>query len=219
MVEISLFPRALRLYFGALMSNTKLIAINVGILIGGLLVWKIVTHWSEWSLPVKFVVFMLLIVVVGVPVIASIVPRIGDRIGDFFYSAPERVEQDPYTKVAVKVTQGDYEGAIDGYRNIAKTDPGNRFPVVEISKIQLEHLEDLESAITTLQIALGSGEYGDNGDAFFIFRLAELYLEEKEDTAKAKEYLQSAIERFPDTRFSANATHKLHEIDQTAFHR
>ena len=201
------------------MSNKKLIAINLAILIGGLLIWKIATSWSGMSVPEKFIVFMLVVIGVGVPIMASIVPRIGDRIGEFFYSAPEKVEQDPYTKAAVKVTQGDYDGAIADYRRLAKGDPGNRFPVVEISKIQFEQLEDLDGAITTLQMALGSGEYGDNDDAFFIFRLAELYLDEKNDPEKAKEYLESAIARFPGTRFAANATHKLHEIDHTVYHR
>lgn len=195
------------------MSNFKLIVTNIAILIAGIVLWKIWSNWGTWDVPTKFGVFMLLFIALGVPAVAYIMPQIGDKIGDFFYSAPEMVAEDPYAKAAATLSRGDYNEALAAYRTLATDNPGDRFPVVEISKIQLDKLENVDGAIATLQSALDRGNWRENDEAFFIFRLADIYSQQKKDKERARQYLQIAIEKFPETRHSANATHKLHELD------
>ena len=201
------------------MSNKKLLILNICILVIGLLIWKLSTSWSTMGMGEKFIVFMLLFLAIGVPGVAYIVPQIGDKISDFFYNAPEQVEPDPYEKAAAKLSAGDYNGAIRDYRNILKDNPNDRFAVIEISKIQHEKLNKLEESIQTIEQAVNAHEWPDDDAAFFFFRLSDLHVNEKQDAEKAKQFLNEVIARFPDTRHSANATHKLHEIEQAVYHR
>ena len=110
------------------------------------------------------------------------------------------------------VAQGEYEGAIAAYRAVTLAQPENRFPWVEIAKIQHDNLEDPDASIATLRAALESREWRVNDTAFFMFRLAELYEEVKDDTPQSVSILEQVVELFPETRHSANATHRLREL-------
>ena len=103
-------------------------------------------------------------------------------------------------------------GAIDAYREVATEQPDNRFPWLEISKIQHDNLEDPDAAIKTLREALESSDWRVNDAAFFMFRIAEMYEVDKKDQAQAVAILQQVVETFPETRHSANATHRLREL-------
>ena len=200
------------------MSNTKIITLNLLIALVAIYCWWMFTNWATWDqeseVGLQFVSVMGLTVLGGILFVLFVLPRIGESIGAFFYSAPAKIEPDAFTKAAAKVTQGDYEGAIEAYREIALDEPDNRFPVIEIAKIQQDHLDNVDAAITTLEGAVESKEWPINDATFFIFRIQDLYLNEKNDEARAKELLKLVIEKFPDTRHSANAHHKLNEINQ-----
>jgi tetratricopeptide (TPR) repeat protein len=200
------------------MSNTKIITLNLLIALVAIYCWWMFTNWATWDqdseVGLQFVSVMGLTILGGILFVLFVLPRIGESIGAFFYSAPAKIEPDAFTKAAAKVTQGDYEGAIEAYREIALDEPDNRFPIIEIAKIQQDHLDNVDAAITTLEGAVESKEWPINDATFFIFRIQDLYLTEKNDEARAKELLQLVIEKFPDTRHSANAHHKLNEINQ-----
>ncbi|MEC8942508.1 MAG: tetratricopeptide repeat protein, partial [Verrucomicrobiota bacterium] len=119
---------------------------------------------------------------------------------------------DPMHDARVFLARGDYEAAIAAYRAVARTQPENRFPWVEIAKIQHDNLEDSDASIETLRTALESREWRVNDMAFFMFRLAELYEVDKEDKPRAVSILEQVVELFPETRHSANATHRLREL-------
>ena len=51
-----------------------------------------------------------------------------------------------------------------------------------------------------------------NNAAFYLFRIAGIYEEEKEDMDSTVQLLQQIVELFPETRHSANATHRLREL-------
>ncbi len=195
------------------MSNRKLITLNLAILILGLLLWKISTRWAEWDIGVKFIVIMIGLIVLAVLTVTFILPTLGDMVANFFYSAPEKVEPDAHAKAASKLAQGDYAGAIREYQAMAKEAPNARFPIVEIAKIQLEKLEQPDLAIQTLELALAQRAWPEDDEAFMLFRIAELHLEHRHDPARASEYLHTITERFPSTRHSANATHRLRELE------
>ena len=88
----------------------------------------------------------------------------------------------------------------------------NRFPIFEIAKIHHEHLRDIDSAIKTFEDSLASKEWAENDAAAMIFRLQQIYLEDKQDEEQATKLLEIVIEKFPETRHSANAHHRLNEL-------
>ena len=141
-----------------------------------------------------------------------ILPKAVHRFTHMFYGSAEEVEADPMHDARAFFARGDYEGAIAGYRAVALAQPENRFPWVEIAKIQHENLEDLDASIETLRTALESREWRVNDTAFFMFRLADLYENEKDDKPQSVSILHQVVELFPETRHSANATHRLREL-------
>ena len=195
------------------MTPKKIVALNFAILALVLSAW-LLSKWSSMDVISRFATFLLLTVGVAICFAMLILPAIGEWVGNLFYSAPEEVEQDKFTEAASKLAQGDYEGAIKAYLHISKEEPETRFPHVEIAKIQLEKLDDVDTSITTIQSALDSREWPENDAAYFMFRLSELYQQHKGDDETAKIFLRQVMEAFPETRHSANAHHRLNEIEQ-----
>ena len=201
------------------MTAKKLIIINIGIALFAILVWWVFTNWEQWgdekegNVMMQFVGIMAITLVLGILFVTVVLPNLGDRIGDFFYSAPEKSEPDAYSKAAAKVTQGDYPGAIEAYQAIADEEPDNRFPIVEIAKIQHDNLGDIDAAIHTLENAVDGKEWNIDDAAFIIFRLHDIHLYDKENPVRARQLLEMVVAKFPDTRHSANAHHKLNELN------
>lgn len=166
-----------------------------------------------------FILYIVLAFFIGFIAISYVVPWIGDRLSNLFYAPEEDAEEDPRAPAMALLAQGEYEAAVQELQKLAKQLSGDRFPVVEIAKIYEEKLHQPELAIATYQkaITLGDQEWRENDLAFFKFRLADLSVEVHQDFAKAKELLEQVIIDFPDTRNSANATHKLRELEQAEF--
>lgn len=199
------------------MTAKKIFALNFAILAVGLGVW-LLSKWSGMDVIQRFATTLLLTAGAAIAFAMFVLPSLGEWVGNLFYSAPEEVEQDKYAEAASKLAQGDYNGSIRAYRTIAKNEPDTRFPHVEIAKIQLEHLGDVDAAIVTIQNALDLQDWPENDTAYFMFRLAELYQQHRGDDETAKGILNRVMETFPETRHSANARHRLNEIEQ-AVHR
>ncbi len=196
------------------MTNKKLILILISVSATVLLAWTISSKWNEWEIGTKFVATFFIAIGLGLFVVLVLLPSLADKIGAFFFSAPEQIKPDPLIKAAAKVSQGDYEGAIKAYRAIASEEPENRFPVFEIAKIQQEYLNDVDAAIETFEDSLENTDWAENDAAAILFRLQQIYLESKQDEEHAKALLQTVIDRFPETRHSANAHHRLNEINK-----
>lgn len=148
---------------------------------------------------------------VGIAFVIHVLPMIAHRFTHAVYDSAEEVELDPMHDARSKVAQGDWEGAIEAFRAAAAAEPLNRLPYVEISKIQLEQLEDPQAAVHTLRHAIEDQEWQENDAAYLMFRLAEIYDTNLEDRNSAGTIMQQVIEQFPETRHSANARHKLRE--------
>lgn len=157
---------------------------------------------------------MLAGVYLGGLFIMYILPAITDKATHMVYDSGEQVEKDPLHDARAAHARGDYEEAISVYLSVSNDDPYNRLPWVEISKIQHDNLEDPDAAIHTLSNALEKQEWPVNDAAYFMGRLSEIYLEDKEDKESAITILKQMIETFPETRHSANATHKLREMGE-----
>ncbi|MCF7731115.1 MAG: tetratricopeptide repeat protein [Akkermansiaceae bacterium] len=147
----------------------------------------------------------------GVLFVALVLPAIAHKLTHAIYDSGEMVERDPMHDAHSLLAQGNYTGAIEAFKEAAKTDPLNRLPWVEIAKIQRLQLKDPDTAITTLRAALEGQEWQMSDAAFLLFRLAELYDEDRTDRSTAAAIMMQIMEEFPETRHSANARHKMHE--------
>ena len=153
-------------------------------------------------------------VYVGVLFVLYILLAITDKATSAVLDSNELVETDPMHDARAAHARGDYDEAIAVYREVADADPYNRLPWVEIAKIQHDKLEDPEASIATLRSALESQQWPINDAAYFMGSLATLYNEDLEDRDSCIMILNQMIELFPETRHSANATHKLREMDE-----
>ena len=174
------------------------------------------------KLPSMDVGSQFVLTVVGGTVIAIVavkyfVPRFGDWVGTFFYSAGEVIVPDDTMKAAAKVAQGDYEGAIAEYEKMLSENPDNTLAIQEIAKIRAQKLGEPEKALLFLQQQLENRDWTEDGAAFLMFRIAELYQETLHDYAAAESVLQQVIADLPNTRHSANAHHKIHEVQEAQF--
>ncbi|MEN9974361.1 MAG: hypothetical protein RLZZ282_367 [Verrucomicrobiota bacterium] len=149
--------------------------------------------------------------VIGVFFVLHILPNCVQRVTHAIYDSSEMVDRDFMHDARSLMAQGDYQGAIEAFREAAKADPLNRLPWVEIAKIYKSHLGDPGSAVKTIRLALESQEWEVNDAAYFLFRLAELYDEVEGNRPAAVAIMQQVIDQFPMTRHSANANHKLHD--------
>lgn len=148
---------------------------------------------------------------VGIVFVLEVLPAIAQKLTHAVYDSGEMVEQDAFHDARVLMAQGEWEGAIESFREAASQDIMNRMPYIEIAKIQRIHLEDPGAAIETLRDAIEGQEWEEKDAAFLMFRLAEIYDQDAGDRESAVAIMEQVMEQFPETRHSANARTKLHE--------
>lgn len=155
-----------------------------------------------------FIAAVILAGVAGVVLAVTVVPAIGERVGAFFYSPDEEMEPDPHGPAVSLYAQGDYEGAIEAYRELLEKQPDDLQCASEIARIYAEKLEDPAKAAECLEDAL-EVDHGQDETAHLAFRLVDLYENDLDDHPRAVALLNQVIDTMPDTRHSANARHRL----------
>lgn len=120
-------------------------------------------------------------------------------------------------KAVAKMAQGDYEGAIEEYEEMLRNEPDKPFPIGEMARIYAEKLKDPQKALAVLQKHLNSHAWPEDDSAFLMFRMVDIQVEALGDLEGARERLQQIIGAFPNTRHSANAHHKMNEVEQQQF--
>lgn len=178
------------------------------------LIWNLVKDASDG---VKLIAVMFIGLAGGILVVKFVIPWLGDAMGEAVFSSGEKSEQDEMTKAAACISQGDYEGAISHYEKMLEEKPDDPFPVAEISKIHAERLHDPAAALQVLTDHLQSKDWPVDDAAFLMFRIAEVHLSQRHDFDAARDMLEQVIGNFPNTRHSANAHHKIGEIEQAQF--
>jgi len=162
---------------------------------------------------IKLAPMLAMVVIYGAIIfVIFVLPDFVHRATRSLYDSSEMVEVDPLHDARSLFAQGEYEGAIEAYRGVAEKSTGDRFPWVEMAKIQNAKLGNPDAAIATLREALGVFEWEIKDAAFMMFRVAELYEKEKADLEMTKDILEQVAEMFPETRHAANATHRLREL-------
>lgn len=140
--------------------------------------------------------------VIGGLFIAFVLPRAAQKMAEFTYNQiPEQYVESPLDLGRSLVLQGKYEEALEAFREAVDEDKPDRMVWWEISNLQIEHLEDPEGAMKTLEEGWEFAEWEMDDDVTFMFRLAVLYLEEKEDRDKAVELYKQVIEKYAENDY------------------
>lgn len=182
----------------------------------------LILAWMGWE-KVKddpgmmFVYFVFLGAAGGFLAVKFVVPWIGDAVGTMVFSSGEQVTTDESGRAAVKMAHGDYEGAIAEHEKALHDKPDQTYPIAEIAKICATKLGDPKRGLAVLQHHLAAREWPDEDAAFLMFRVIDIQLDELKDFEGARATLNQVTARFPDTRHSANAHHKLNEVDQAEY--
>jgi tetratricopeptide (TPR) repeat protein len=149
----------------------------------------------------------------GILFVIMVLPSIGDMIGNFFFQPNQQVTKTPHADAQAAVARGDYEDAVAEYRKVIEKDPADTLAYSEIAKISCEHLEDPLAASAILEQALRQ-EWSQEDAAFLSARLVDVYWDHQRDARSARALLMQVIENMAGTRHSANAEHRLKELEQ-----
>jgi len=182
--------------------------------IAGLLLYRWIMQASDGM---KLVGFILLGGGGGILAVKYLLPWIGDAIGESMYSSGEQLEQDGLMKAAACISQGDFEGALAHYQAMIEEKPEDPFPAAEMAKVHAERLGDPQTAIQVLKNHLQRREWSVDDAAFLLFRVVEVQTNHLHDFTAARATLEQVIASYPNTRHSANAHHKISELDQAEF--
>lgn len=163
--------------------------------------------------------FMGLGLIAGFLVVKYVLPWLGDTLGTIIFSSGEKVQATGNAKAAAKLAQGDYKGAIAEHEKSLEKDPLQSFSVAEIAKIYADRLEDPASALKILLQQLAAHPWSTDDAAFLSFRLVDLHAHHFKDYTAARQTLEKIMMDFPNTRHSANARHRLNEVEQMEFKR
>lgn len=151
-------------------------------------------------------------IIAGLLVVTWLVPMFGEAVGTSAFGSGEEALPDPYLKARGKVAIGDYEGAISFFEQAAAENPEDRRAYSDIINLCVDKLRDPARAVQVAEKALEK-EWSDDDQAYFLFKLADLHGEHGEGQDRVVQILQDVIQRFPESRHSANAIHRLREID------
>ena len=182
-----------------------------------LVIALICTFFKEAGDGTKLVMVIVLGLVGGLLAVKYVIPMLGDAMSEAVFSSGEKVEQDEMTKAAAKIAQGDYQGAIEHYEKMLQDKPDDPFPVAEIAKVHAERLRNPQAALKALEEHLQSKDWPVDDAAFIMFRIADVHLTHRHDFETARDMLEQIISNFPNTRHSANAHHRMTEIEQMQY--
>lgn len=163
------------------------------------------------------VYFIALGALAGFLAVKYVLPWFADAVGTVVFSSGEQVRAEEGLKAAAKLAQGDYEGAIAEHEKTLSEDPTQTHPIAEIANIYVKKLNDPQRALQVLRKHLEGREWPEDDAAFLRFRMVEVQLDPLKDLTAARNLLEQIIADFPNTRHSANAHHKLHEVEQAEY--
>jgi hypothetical protein len=200
------------------MSTRTVIQICFALLLVMVFLW-VQHNWKSWENEkevYKFLSILGLAVAGGFFVVMVVLPRMGDAVGTMMYSSGEEVSSSDGMEAAAKMAAGDYPGAIEEYEKMMAEKPDDPFPIVEIAKIHSDKLRDPSTALVFLQTHLQSREWGADQGSMIMFRMVDIY-QNHQDFESAKVILNQVMGKYAGTRHSANAKHKIGEIEQAQF--
>ena len=160
-----------------------------------------------------FGALVLVGLVTGGVLVVMFLPVVGDWVGNFFFNPNERAEKPPHADALAAIARGDYEQAVAEYRKCIERDENDTHALSEMVHLYCDKLGDPVSAESLLEEALAK-DWAHDDAAFLSNRLAEVYWKYQHDARRSRELLLQVIETFPNTKHSANAQHRLQEIER-----
>jgi hypothetical protein len=148
---------------------------------------------DQTKIAVYFIGIVTIGIVVGCVVALSLIPAIGDHVGDAFFNPNQEIERDPHSGALAKIAQGDFEGAI--------------------AHFYCDKLRNFPAAGETLEKAL-EREWPAEESAFLCNRLVDVYWTYQHNAERARSILIQVAETLPDTRYAANALHRMRDIER-----
>lgn len=191
----------------------RTLLIRLGLIALFLILAKLGWNRVRGSDGMMLVYFMAMGTIGGFLFVKYVLPWFGDAVGTVVFSSGEEVRVDGSMKAAAKVAQGDYEGAIAEHEKTLKDNPQQSFPVAEIAKIYADKLEEPGKGLQVLLQQIAAHPWPEDDAAFLRFRVVDMHLHHFKDFAAARTWLEKIITEFPNTRHSANAHHKLNELE------
>lgn len=181
-------------------------------------IWSIDSDDPAYD-PTKIVVYFLIIVALGIAVgllvAMTVIPALGDHIGGLFFNPNEQIEKDPHAEAVALVNQGEYEEAVSAYKRIVRHNPSDLHAISEVIHLQCDKLQDYDSASEYLESFLQEERPADE-TAFLAERLVDVYWKYQNAAEPSIVILKQIRERLPDTSHSANAFHRLREIESAS---
>ena len=169
----------------------------------------------EWSRLIKYyIAIMGLAAVTAVVTCISLLPIVGDLAGHFLFTPNQKIERSPHADALAKLAAGDFEGAIEEYREVFEENPQDTHAASEIVRLYCDKLGQPEPAADFLVEALSVGERNPEEWAFLQERMVDVCWGYQHDGVQARAILTHIIEQMPETRQSANAMHRLQEIER-----
>lgn len=196
---------------------TRVLLLRLGLLLAVILLAVFGWRQVRDDVGMTFVYFIALGVAGGFLAVKFFIPWLGDAVGTALFSSGEQVGDEPALKAAAKLAQGDYEGAIAEHeKNLARY-PAQVFPIGEIAKICADKLHDPARALHVLSSHLHARDWPEDDAAFLRFRMVDIEIQQRRDSAAARALLEKIMLDFPDSRHRANAQHRLNELEQLEF--
>lgn len=157
------------------------------------------------------------VVIVGVGLavlfVTTILPEMTEAVANSFFNPNEKIEKDPHADARAAVQRGEFEEAITLYQEIYEKEPTDTLALSEMVKVYCEKLENPQAGAEVLEEALQK-EWPADEVAFLSTRLVDVYWKFQHNGPGAKALLLQIIDAMPETRHSANAMHRLQEIDK-----
>ena len=149
----------------------------------------------------------------GILAVLYVLPIMVDKVSEEIMGSTAEVDDDPLDEARAAVADEDYPEAIAVYRRFWLENPGERKPLIEIAKIQRDHLKSPAAAASTLEQGLDEYDWPEDDAAFLMFRIAEIYEEDLENQDQVIKVMKRAVKELEGSRHAGNAAHKLRELE------
>ncbi len=172
--------------------------------------------------PTKIMMLFLAMIAIGIGMgvvfAGTILPAFGEQVGHFFFTPNQQIEKGPHADALSLLNQGEYEGAVIAYRRAVDKNPLDTHAISEVARLLCERLGRPEDAAEYLASHL-EGDRPMDEVAFIAERLVDCYWNFLQDEERALPVLHQLAEKMPDTKHSANANHRIREIEMTVYAR
>ena len=149
----------------------------------------------------------------AVLLVTLVLPAVGDAVGGAFFNPNQKMEKSPHADALVAIARGDYEAAVQEYLKAFGHDPHDTMALSEVVRLECEQLGNPAAGADILEQAL-EREWTAEDAAFLTSRLVDVYWKYQHKVREARALLMQIIETMPGTKHSANAQHKLQEIER-----